>query len=185
MAPCNEINALNDVYESLSGLDNAQIKRILNWVKDRFELDKPPGLKAEEREVETETPKKTITKPVVDEPDAQLAESPVIQGFLKYDSFEELFLFSKANTNTVKILLAAAYLQVKMNLKEFVCNEINTLYKDLGEEVSNISSTLSNLMCKDPSLVIQTGTEGTVLKARRKFRVTEEGLRIAVNYIKE
>jgi hypothetical protein len=39
-------------------------------------------------------------------------------------------------------------------------------------------------MSKKPPLLFQTGTMGPGLKARRKFRVTEEGLRIARNYIK-
>ena len=32
MSPDNEINALSNVYESLKGLNNAQIKRILEWI---------------------------------------------------------------------------------------------------------------------------------------------------------
>ena len=125
------------------------------------------------------------TKLVVEEPVPQLAESPVIQGFLEYDNFDELFLFSKANTNTAKILLAASYLQVNKNLKEFSSNDISSLFKEIGEEMSQTAPFLSNLMSKNPPLVIQTGTEGPGLKARRKFRVTEEGLIIARSYIKE
>lgn len=33
MHPDNEINALNNVYETLKALDNTQIKRILVWVE--------------------------------------------------------------------------------------------------------------------------------------------------------
>ena len=50
MHPDNEINALNDVYETLKGLDNEQIKRILVWVEDKFDLENQPYLKADERE---------------------------------------------------------------------------------------------------------------------------------------
>jgi hypothetical protein len=196
----NEINALNDVYETLKGLDNAQIKRILVWVEDKFDLEKQPYLKAVEREAspapavfapEALPVKKrrgrhpAKVEPVVEEPVTRLDESPAMQRFLKYDSFEDLLLFSTAYNNTAKVLLAAAYLQVKKNLKEFCSNDISSLFKEIGEEISQTSPFLSNLMNKKPPLVIRTGTQGPGLKARRNFRVTEEGLRIAGNYIKE
>jgi hypothetical protein len=53
------------------------------------------------------------------------------------------------------------------------------------EEVSQSSAVLSSLLGKNPPLLVQTGTQGTREKSRRNFRVTEEGIRIARNYIKE
>jgi hypothetical protein len=211
MSPDNEINALNNVYEALTGLDNAQIRRILDWVTDKFELEKHPNLKAEERETSPtpgpgplpeSTPVKTAApaaapvkkrrgrrpgtaKPIVEEPVPQPVESPGITGFIKYDNFEELLLFSNAKTNAAKVLLAAAYLQEKKNFKEFGSYDISGLFKSIGEEVNQPSSSLNNLMSKKPPLLFQTGTHGPGFKSRRKFRVTEEGLRLARNYIKE
>jgi hypothetical protein len=229
MSPDKEINALSNVYEALKGLNNAQIKRILDWITGKFELDKQPGLKSVETEassppgpgplpepshLETAAPSeepvkkrrgrrpgksKTTAvpqkkrrgrrpaqvKPVEEQPGPKPADAPVITGFIKYDNFEELLLFSTANTNTSKILLAAVYLQENKNFKEFGSYDISALFKEIGEEVSQPSSSLNNLMSKKPPLLFQTGTQGPGLKARRKFRVTEEGLRIARNYIKE
>jgi hypothetical protein len=229
MCPDNEINALNNVYEAIKGFNNAQIKRILDWITGKFDLDKHPELKAVERRaasppgpgplpvpliVEAAEPAeepvkkrrgrrpgkaKTTAAPVkkkrgrrsvkvksiVEEHVPQSTEAVVIQGFIKYDNFEDLLLFSTAYNNTAKILLAAAYLQEKKNLREFGSYDISTLFKSIGEEVSQPSTALNNLMSKDPPLVMQTGTQGPGVKSRRKFRVTEEGLRIARNYIKE
>ena len=42
MLPDDEINALSKVYESLKGLNNAQVKRIIDWVTSKFALDKHP-----------------------------------------------------------------------------------------------------------------------------------------------
>lgn len=211
MYPDGEINALNNVYQALKGLNSAQIKRILDWVNDKFDLDKHPDLNTGEKEttptseqglsqeaptLETtepafETVKKkpgrhpTKAKPVIEKPVPQPVAAPGRTEFIKYDNFEELLLFSKANTNTAKVLLAAVYLQEKKNLKEFGSYDISTLFKNIGEEVSQPSSSLNNFMKKNPPLIFQTGTQGPGLKSRRKFRVTEEGLRIARNYIKE
>jgi hypothetical protein len=206
-----EINALSNVYEALKGLNNAQIKRIIDWVTSKFELDKHPELKAVERRaasppgpgplpvpliVEAAEPaeepvkkrrgrRSAKVKSIVEEHVPQSTEAVVIQGFIKYDNFEELLLFSTAYNNTAKILLAAAYLQEKKNITEFGSYDISTLFKSIGEEVSQPSTALNNLMSKEPPLLMQTGTQGPGVKSRRKFRVTEEGLRIARNYIKE
>jgi hypothetical protein len=226
MCPDSEINALNNVYEAIKGLNNAQIKRILVWVKDKFDLDKQPYIKSVEREAApspgpgplpvsstvevASAPEKkrrgrrpgkakandapvkkrrgrrqSRIKPVEEKPEPQPAAAPGLTGFIKYDNFEELLLFSTAYNNTAKILLAAAYLQEKKNLKEFGSYDISSLFKSIGEEVGQPSTALNNLMSKEPPLVIQTGTQGPGLKSRRKFRVTEEGLRIARNYINE
>jgi hypothetical protein len=211
MHPDNEINALSNVYEALKGLNHAQIKRILEWITGKFDLEKHPGLKSVETEaasppapgplpvtlfVETAAPSEepvkkrrgrrpAKVKPVEEKPGPQPAASPVITGLIKYDNFEELLLFSTAKTNTARILLAAAYLQENKNFKEFGSYDISVLFKEIGEEVNQPSASLNNLMSKKPPLLFQTGTQGPGLKARRKFRVTEEGLRIARNYVKE
>jgi hypothetical protein len=124
-------------------------------------------------------------KPVEAKPGPQLTEAPAVTSFIKYDNFEELLLFSTAHSNTAKILLAAAYLQEKENLKEFSSYDISCLFKNISEEVSQSSAVLSSLLGKNPPLLVQTGTQGTGEKSRRNFRVTEEGIRIARNYIKE
>jgi hypothetical protein len=206
MHPDNEINALNDVYETLRGLDNAQITRILNWVEDKFDLGKYPYLKAVEREAAPATPvsapveaaepaaapvrkrrgpRPAKKEPLVEEPVSQIADSPVTKRFQKYDNFEELLLFSTAKTNIAKILLAGAYLQLEKNFKEFGSYDISSLFKEIGEKIGQPSQALSYLMSKKPPMLVQTGTQGPGLKSRRNFRVTEEGLRIAGNYIKE
>jgi hypothetical protein len=217
MHPDNEINALNDVYETLKGLDNPEIKRILVWVEDKFDLENQPDLKAVERETATSPvvsesddtpvkkrrgprPGKTKTtaepikkrrgrrpakkEPVVEGPVSQIADSPVIQRFQKYDNFEELLLFSTAKTNIAKILLAGAYLQVEKNFKEFGSYDISSLFKEIGEKIGAPSQALYYLINKEPPLLVQTGIQGPGLKSRRNFLVTEEGLRIAGNYIK-
>ncbi len=134
---------------------------------------------AKERTVE----EKPIPQPVPQA--AQPAGEPGITAFSQYEDFEALLLFSQAKTSSAKILLAAAFLQEKKNYKEFSSYDITSLFKSIKEDVSQPSTALNNLMSKNPPLLLLTGTQGPGLKARRNFRVTEEGLRIARNYIKE
>jgi hypothetical protein len=204
MLPDDEINALSKVYESLKGLNNAQVKRIIDWVTGKFALDKHPGLKAVEREVgpsaeaapaasaegAVEPIKKRRGRPpakaklIVEEeqPETAAVGIPV---FLKYDTFEDLFFSSNAKTITAKILLAAAYLQEKKNIKEFGSSDLNAMMKKIGQAVQNISASINVLLMKKPPLLKQAGKRGAKKHARRAYCVTEEGLRIARNYIND
>jgi hypothetical protein len=197
-----EINALSSVYEALKGLNNDQIKRIIDWVTSKFSLDEPEAFKAVKREValspqpspgEAAEPfvepvkKRRGRKPGKEKPGVEETK-PVaagIKGFMKYDSLKEIFSASTAKRIGAKILLVAAYLQEKENFRELSSYDVSSRLKKIGEEIKNSSVAINGLMSKKPPLLLQTGTQGTSLKSRRKFRVTEEGLRIARKYINE
>ena len=104
---------------------------------------------------------------------------------MKYDTFEDLFFSSNAKTITAKILLAAAYLQEKKNIKEFGSSDLNAMMKKIGQAVQNISASVNVLLMKKPPLLKQAGKPGAHKHARRAYCVTEEGLRIARNYIND
>lgn len=203
-----EINALSNVYETLKGLNNAQIKRILDWAAGKFALEKQPGLKAVEIKVEIASQpepeplpveavepaveplkKRRGRKPgkkklIFEEPPPQ-ATVTGITGLLKYDSLEEIFLSSTVKTTGAKILLAASYLQETENFKELTSYEITSRMKNIGQPIKHSTIAIKNLMSKKPPLLLQTGTFGSSKQSRKKFRVTEEGLRTARNYINE
>jgi hypothetical protein len=204
----HEINALSNVYEALKGLNNAQIKRIIDWAASKFELDSRPGLKAVEaveREVEPSPPLAPVDpaetavkpekkrrgrppvkmKPTIEKPVTQPAAAVGITGFMKFDSLQEIFLASTVKTTGAKILLASAYLQETENFKELSSYDITSRMKNIGQTLKNASIAVKSLMLKKPPMLIQTGTFGYSKQSRKKFRVTEEGLRIARNYINE
>lgn len=196
----NEINALSKVYESLKGLNKTQVKRIIDWITSKFALDKQPDLKAVEREVgpspapveSAEAAEKPVKKRrgrppakaklTAEEEQPQTAE-PVMTVFDKYDTFEDLFWASNAKTITAKILLAAAYLQEKKKIKEFGSSDLNAMMKKIGQVVQNISASINVLLMKKPPLLMQAGKSWARKHARRVYCATEEGLRIARNYI--
>ena len=104
---------------------------------------------------------------------------------MKYDSLQEIFNASTSKRPGAKMLLVAAYLQEKENLKELSSYDISSRLKKIGEEVNHPSAAINSLISKKPPLLLQTGTHGSSVKSRRKFRVTEEGLRTAKKYINE
>lgn len=199
-----EIKALSNVYEALNGLNNDQIKRIIDWVTSKFKLEKHPDLKTGQREVDLSPPPTPVeavepgvepgkerigrkpgqVQPMVEETQAQIV-APGLKGFMKYDSLKEILNASTTKRTGAKMLLAAAYLQEKENLKELSSYDISSRLKKIGEEVKHPSAAINYLISRKPPLLLQTGTHRASLKSRRKFRVTEEGLKIAKKYINE
>ncbi len=195
-----EINALSSVYETLKRLDNDQIKRIVDWVTSKFSLEEPEAFKAVKREAalpaqpsweEAAEPvleplkKRPGRKPgkAVPGPDVSQPVASGLKGFMKYDSLEELFSAAAVKKIGAKILLAAAYLQEKENFKELSSYDVSSRLKKIGKEIKNASVAINALMGKKPPLLIQTGMLGPSPKSRRKFRVTEEGLKAARAYL--
>ena len=198
-----EISALSNVYESLKGLNNAQIKRIIDWVTSKFNLDDQAGITdiqpgpAEPAVSEVVEPIQPVVEPVkkrrgrrpkgfrpdLEEPLPRVL-LPVRKGLMKFETLDELFLASTIKTVVAKVLLAAAFLQENKNKKELSSYDISSSLKTSGQPLKNASIGINSLMSRKPPLLIQTGTFGDSKQSRRKFRVTEEGLRIARNYIK-
>jgi hypothetical protein len=180
-----EIDALSSVYDTLTGLNQAQIKRIIDWVTSKFGLseEKPP-VKVSEHQVAPPPVEPTEPGPKMAQPTPQ-PEQTAITGFMKFDTVEDLFFSSNVRTVASKILLVAAYLYEKHNLNEFSSFDINSRLKKVGYGVQNITNSINTLMDKEPPLLLQTGKMGDTKQAKRKFQVTEEGLRIARNYLTE
>ena len=54
---------------------------------------------------------------------------------------------------------------------------INKELKHLGYAASNITSALTQLIVRKPQLAIQTHKSGSSQQARKRYRLTNEGLR--------
>jgi hypothetical protein len=103
--------------------------------------------------------------------------------FGQFDSIEELFLVSDVKKVSQRILLAAAYIQEKGNLTEVSSLDINKELKKLGYGVTNITTLINGLTKR--RLMDVTKKEGSTKQARRKFKVTPEGFKVAKLFVKE
>jgi hypothetical protein len=252
-----EINAMGDVLNSLHGLDNHAVKRVLDWATSRFGLevveeekeesteteakeDSEKGQKDEEGDeqaepdpqvttpeasatpVSTEAQTAPQTQDVQDQsnPDQQgqsevavaasaqaatgennnAANNPAVPanqkndlnnesstkglGLKRFKSIENLFLGANTDTVASRIILAAAFLQEKMNYTELSSYDINSRLKKMGYGVTNITNAINGLLNKRIPLMEQTRKEGDTKQSKRKFVVTEEGLKLAKTYLK-
>jgi hypothetical protein len=131
------------------------------------------------------SPEEEPTPTPGEETETDIASDPLKGlGLKRFRSIETLFLSSNVKTVPSKILLAAAYLQEKLNFEEISSFDINSRLKKMGYGVPNISSSLNSLLKKEPPLMILIGKAGDSKQAKRRFKVTEEGLQMARTYLR-
>lgn len=84
-----------------------------------------------------------------------------------------------------RALVVGYWLQVSKQQREFTGYEVNACLKDLGHRVGNITDALASLTARTPSLVIQTRKHGTTRQARKKYKLTGEGVRAVQERLRE
>lgn len=203
-----ELIAMNRVHEVLKYLNQGQRIRVIDWAKARFNLiEKKPGqdVVAAEIPVPVEAPTASSTGPaapttpmeaevepaamVVEleepkpKPTAVKAKPAVGKIFTEFETIEDLFLRVNAKKVSHRILLVAAYLQEKGNLRELSSIDINSQLKKLGYGVPNITTLINGLLKKTPPQIVVTRKDGDTKQSRRKFKVTEKGFIDAQSFI--
>lgn len=178
-----EIGAMNEVLVSFKQVNNDQRKRIVDWLTARFKLNEPydPTQVAFTEPVE---PRRTRRKPGPKKK-TDTAVLPEEKNVKLYDTVLELFAESDVKRVSSKILLMAAYLQEKLNIKEISSFDINSRLKRIRHGVTNISSAINGLLEHSPKLMDVIDQPGEGNAARRKFKVTEEGVKLANSYLRK
>lgn len=134
-------------------LDDAGLQRTVRWVVEKYH--KSTGGKSSQGANPLE---------ILQPPRGDAADLPT--------------LFQKCTPSTYgeKILVAAYYHQEINGQKEWDSRAVNRDLKQLGHQVPKIVDFIQRLADKSPALVIQTKKEGSTRQARKKYRLTEEGI---------
>jgi hypothetical protein len=87
-------------------------------------------------------------------------------------------LFEQANPQSASenALIAGYWFQVVKQEDDLESQKLNTELKQLGHGSNNITRDLSSLIDTKPSLVIQIRKSGSTKQARKKYRLTAEGI---------
>jgi hypothetical protein len=151
-----ELDAMRIMDEQLSALDEDARARVLAWVGALYPVG-TARVSGREGEGEQE-------------------ECP---------DFAALYNAARASTEADKALVAGYWLQVREGSQDLEGYRINAILRDLGYKVSNITDALSTLMARKPALVIQTRKGGSSKQARKRYRLTGEGIRAVEKMIAE
>lgn len=162
-----EIKAMSTCYEELKDLDNEAKKRVIHWLVKKLEL----------KSVESFSEKETAGKQVADK-SRDTGGSPGNGNgeIADFETVADIFGAANPKTDADKTLVVATYLQVKSNLADMPSNIVQKELKHLGHGVTNITRSFELLEEAKPKLVIQTRKDGKSKQARKKYKVTNEGI---------
>jgi hypothetical protein len=150
-----ELDVMRDVAEALGKLDESARKRVLKWTLDRF-----AGGTGQVNLVSERVP----------------SSSNRHQGEHGFSDLPSFFSAISPSTQSEKALVAGYWFQVVEGQSDLDSQQINTQLKNLGHGAANITRALEDLINSKPQLVIQTRKSGSSQQARKKYRLTAEGI---------
>ncbi len=145
-----EIKAMGDIAEALSELEPEVIRRVLKWANEKYQLRPTAG---------------TLQGQSI---------GPVSRVF---NEFSDLFDAASPSTGLERILVCAYWFQIVQGQADFDSQSLNTELKNFGHPSANITRDMDSLINRSPKLVLQTRKEGNSKQARKKFKLTREGIR--------
>lgn len=163
--PRAELKAMDTVVHVLLPLDQAGRDRVLDWVLRFFRS----GHATVAGTLASVTGRATISTS---------SPSTEVSG-----DVAELFTRANPTTQAEKALVVAYWLQRSEGRDEFDAFSLNSQLTHLGHRAANITNALTSLMTLKPALVVQTRKEGKTKQARKKYKLTVEGIRRVENML--
>lgn len=158
-----EIKAMAEIAGVFATLEEDELQRVLRWALEKY------------------SPKSgSSSLPTTGQPGGG-------HGPAKPDVFGDLPALMDAarpTTGLERILVAGYFHQVVNQESDFDSQTLNTELKHLGHPSANITRDMDRLVNRSPKWVIQTRKEGTTQQARKRFRLTVEGVRVVEDLLK-
>jgi len=159
--PFAEIDAMKAVATAFEGLDDDAIARVVRWQIDQY------GVSAG-------APRRVGQRMQTNSGGSILSESESLTDF---ESAAELMAAARPRTEVEKVLVAGYWFQVVQNQSDLEGQTINTELKHQGHGVKNVTTAFAGLISQKPQLAIQLRKAGTSKQARKKYKLTIEGIK--------
>lgn len=157
-----EVSAMAAVNAALAGLDLEATGRVLRWAADRYNVLLPGSGK----------------RISADREEPAVSDSPEERGSeVAYDHFSDFFDAADPTTDSDRVLVSAYWFQVLQNQSELDSQALNKELRNTGHGVTHMPHALDALMDAKPRLMIQLKKKGNTRQARRKFKLTTEGIK--------
>ena len=157
----NEIQVMGAIDEALASLQPDEQKRVLRWALDKFGGG----------ELKVEAP--NSGRRGVD----GLGEGFEGSGGVGVARISDLMDAASPATTVDHVLVASYWFQHVQGQEDFTSQAVNGELKDLGQESKNITDSFTTLMKRKPPAVRQVQKSGSTRQARKKYRLTEPGIR--------
>lgn len=161
--PLAEIEAMRRVADAIKSLPDTSQRRVLEWASEFFGAQPL----ADSRAVRNQPLRPQNSSERELSADSGLEDLP------------SFFSAASPSTEAERALVVGYWLQKREGQEEFDSFRVNSELKHLGYRVGNITQALGALMKSKPQQVVQTRKEGKSRQARKKYKLTVEGLRRA------
>jgi len=153
-----ELTAMTEIAKALQPLDSDAVRRVLMWAADRFNAT-----------VAINTPEVAV--------ESNTGSVENNENNTSFEDVADIFAAASPLNDPQKALLVAFWFQNINGQADFESATVNKELKHLGHGVSNITAALSSLMSRKPQLVIQTKKSGSSQQARKRYKLTNEGIK--------
>ncbi len=158
-----QLKVMSRVTEALKELKPASARQVLRWAGEAYgiQIDGNGGFRGGARTPEG-------------------SNGNVVErlGGVKprFECEADLYAAAKPQTDEQKALVIGYWLQEIKGESDWPSQTLNNILKQLGHGVSNITKSLTMLKERKPSLAMQIQKSGTSQQARKKYKLTHEGV---------
>ena len=149
-----ELKAIGEVTKALSDLSDEQRRNVLLYVNARY------GSQSSQRDRV-----------------ATVHSSRTLASEEEFATIGDFFDAANPRTEAERVLAVAYWVQVVEGEEGFESFVVNKQLKHLGHPVSNITRALDTMISQQPNLVQQTSKSGRAKQARKRYKVTHEGIK--------
>jgi hypothetical protein len=147
-----EIQAMNTIVETLEALAEPQRANVLRYINGRYGGRAPA-------------------------PRSGAPAGEPGEGAAAFADLGDLFDKANPQNQADRVLVVAYWKQVIEGAESFEAFPVSKELKHLGHGVTNITSALDSLIQQSPKLVLQVAKSGKSRQARKRYKVTREGVR--------
>lgn len=159
-----EIAAMAAINAALAGLEADVVSRVLRWAAERHKV--PPNQTVDDAKRKRTSSAESKTR------NESTDTTPK-----DFQHFGDLYDAADPSTDADRVLVAGYWFQMIQNQSELESQAINKELKHLGHGVSHMPHAVDELMKTKPRLMIQLKKQGNTRQARRKFKLTAEGMK--------
>ena len=161
-----EAEAISTFIRVMSGLNEEARTRVAHWFSLKCPTRSSSGFRISQMPL-VSADKGRVESGAASSADAQQSEFPDLAALVTQ---------SRPSNETERTLVAAFWHQVVQKSPDVDAFAVNKELKHLGYPVENITRAFGGLMNTVPQLAIQTRKSGTSRQARKRYRLTSEGI---------
>lgn len=180
-----ELTTLTKCVELIGELNAEAQTRVTHYLVSKFDTDfKGPQSRSTDAPVPTKESAASSAISVGGAASKAVVDKPILRKLgdnehLRIEDFStaaELFKVAKPKRAHEKALVVAAFLTVKGGIKELKSADIQKGLRQVDKGLQNITNVITRLQTNKPRLMVQTRKAGDTQQARKRFKVTQEGL---------